>query len=50
MPGALMSRWQTVVPLDYDLSYPLDEEPADLWSKALERLLTYPDAVLPPEV
>jgi hypothetical protein len=50
MPGPLMSRWQTVVPLDYDLSYPLDEQPADLWSEALERLLTDPDAVLPSEV
>jgi len=47
MPGPMMSRWQTVVPLDYDLSYPLDEQPADLWSQALERLLTNPDAVLP---
>jgi hypothetical protein len=47
MPGPLMSRWQTVVPLDYDLSYPLDEEPAALWSRAMERLLTDPDAVLP---
>jgi DNA repair exonuclease SbcCD ATPase subunit len=50
MPGPMMSRWQTVVPLDYDVSYPLDEQPADLWSQALERLLTDPDAVLPSEV
>jgi hypothetical protein len=50
MPGPLMSRWQTVVPLDYDVSYPLDEQPFALWSKALERLLTDPDAVLPSEV
>jgi hypothetical protein len=50
MPGSLMSRWQTVVPLDYDVSYPLNEEPAHLWSQALERLLTDPDAVLPSEV
>jgi hypothetical protein len=50
MPGPLMSRWQTVVPLDYDLSYRLDEQPADLWSHALERLLTDPDTVLPSEV
>jgi hypothetical protein len=46
----LMSRWQTVVPLDYDVSYPLHERPADLWSQALERLLTEPDTVLPSEV
>ena len=45
MPGPLMSRWQTVVPLDYDVSFPLDEHPADLWSQALERLLADPDAV-----
>jgi hypothetical protein len=50
MPGLLMSRWQTVVPLDYDVSYPVDEQPADLWSQALEWLLTDPDAVLPSEV
>jgi hypothetical protein len=50
MPGPLMSRWQTVVPLDYDVSYPLDEQPANLWSQALKRLLTDPDAVLPSEV
>jgi hypothetical protein len=50
MPGPLMSRWQTVVPLDYDVAYPVDERPADLWSQALERLLTDPDAVLPSEV
>jgi hypothetical protein len=46
-----MSRWQqTVVPLDYDISYPLDEQPAELWSKALERLLAGPAAVLPSDV
>jgi hypothetical protein len=50
MPGPIMSRWQTVVPLDYDVSYPLDEHPAGLWSQALEQLLTDPDAVLPSEV
>ena len=50
MPGPLMSRWQTVVPLDYDVSYPLDEQPCAVWSEALERLLTDPDAVLPSEV
>jgi hypothetical protein len=50
MHGPMMSRWQTVVPLDYDLSYPLNEQPADLWSQALEQLLTDPDAVLPPVV
>ena len=50
MPGPLMSRWQTVVPLDYDVSYPLHEQPFDLWSEALERLLTDPDTVLPSEV
>jgi hypothetical protein len=30
--------------------YPLDEQPADLWSEALEGLLTNPDARLPSEV
>ena len=50
MPGPIMSRWQTVVPLDYDVSYPLDEHPVGLWSQALERLLTDPDAVLPSEI
>jgi hypothetical protein len=33
-----------------DVSYPLDEHPFDLWSQALERLLTDPDTVLPSEV
>jgi len=46
MPGPLMSRWQTVIALDYDVSYPLDEQPAQLWSQALERLLIDPDAIL----
>jgi hypothetical protein len=45
-----VSRWQTVVPLDYDLSYPLDERPCAVWSETLELLLTDPDAVLPSEV
>jgi hypothetical protein len=47
MPGSLMSRWQNVIPLGYDVSRPLDQQPAKLWSQALEWLLTDPDAVLP---
>jgi hypothetical protein len=43
-------RWQKVIPLDYDVSWPLDEQPSRVWSEALERLLTDPDAVLPSEV
>jgi len=50
MPGPLMSRCQTVVPFDYDASYPIDEQPSRVWSQALERMLTDPDAVLPSEV
>ena len=50
MPGPLMSRWQTVRPVDYDASYPLDEQPCAVWREALDRLLTDPDAVLPSEV
>jgi hypothetical protein len=45
-----MSRWQAIIPLDYDVSFPPDKQPTDLWSKAPERLLTDPDAVLPTEV
>ena len=50
MPGPLMSRWQTVVPLDYDVSYPLDEHPADLWSQALAAVQADADAKLPSKV
>jgi hypothetical protein len=45
-----MSRWQTVVPLDYDVSYPLDEHPADLWSQALAAVQADADAKLPSKV
>ena len=50
MPGPVMSRWQTVVPLDYDVSYPLDEHPADLWSQALAAVQADADAKLPSKV
>ena len=35
MPGPVMSRWHSVVPLDYDVSYPLDEEQLRVWSQTL---------------
>jgi hypothetical protein len=34
LPGPLMSRWQTVVPLDYDVSQPLDEQSCAVWSRS----------------
>jgi hypothetical protein len=45
-----MSRWQSVVLLDYDVFYPLDEEPTDLWSQTLEALLNDHKAPLPGEI
>ena len=50
LPGPLMSRWQSVVLLDYDVFYPLDEEPTDLWSQTLEALLNDHKAPLPGEI
>ncbi len=50
MPGPLMARWQGVIPLDYDDSFPVHEQPCAVWSEALQRLLTDPDAALPSEV
>jgi hypothetical protein len=44
-----MSRWQSLVPLGYDVSWPLDERPCDVWTEAL-RLVADPDATLPNEV
>jgi hypothetical protein len=41
-------KWQEAVPLNHEaINYPVDEEPARLWSEALRELANNAEAVFP---